>query len=326
MLLPVGVTAVEETVYLELLSCASASIQELADGLALSRHQVTAAVRKLEEKSLVHYTTERPPRVVAAPPDVALPALIQRRERAIGDVGLAVEPLLQLYRRSRTQSGGEELIELCVGQDAVAQRFEQLQLAAKQEVRLFVLPPYAVDLGGNDTELELLAQGVRYRAVYSADVLRSPGGLEAVRRYTVAGEQARVTSIAPTKLAIADASLALLPLHSGADGTQFSAILVHPCGLLDSLIALFELIWDRAHPTDQATEASLDATLDASLSPDDAQLLSLLLTGLTDKAAGRALGMSERTVQRRIRAVMTQVDAQTRLQLGARLGRVAPDR
>jgi DNA-binding NarL/FixJ family response regulator len=32
--------------------------------------------------------------------------------------------------------------------------------------------------------------------------------------------------------------------------------------------------------------------------------------------------MSERTVQRRIRAVMTQVDAQTRLQLGARLGRV----
>jgi DNA-binding CsgD family transcriptional regulator len=318
MLLPVGVAAVEETVYLELLSCASASIQELADRLALSRHQVTAAVRKLEEKSLVHYTTERPPRVVAAPPDVALPALIQRRERAIGEVALSVEPLLQLYRSSRTQSAGEELIELCVGQDAVAQRFEQLQLAAKQEVRLFVLPPYAVDLGGNDVELELLEQGVQYRAAYAADVLRSPDGLASIQRYTAAGEQARVTSIAPTKLAIADASLALLPLHSEADGTQFSAILVHPCGLLDSLIALFELIWDRAHPIDGAGETELDG----SLSPDDAQLLSLLLTGLTDRAAGRALGMSERTVQRRIRAVMTQVDAQTRLQLGARLGRV----
>ncbi|HET8591786.1 MAG TPA: helix-turn-helix domain-containing protein [Nakamurella sp.] len=313
MLQPVGVGEVEETVYLDLLSCASASIQELADRLALSRHQVASAVRKLEDKSLVHYTTERPPRIVAAPPDVALPALIQRREKAIGDVALAVEPLLELYRRSRTQNAGEELIELCVGQDAVAQRFQQLQLAAKEQVRLFVLPPYAVDLAGNDVELELLAQGVRYRAVYGADVLQTPDGLQSIQRYTTAGEQARVTSIVPTKLAVADGSLALLPLHSGADGTQFSAILVHPCGLLDSLIALFELIWDRSHPIDQA------ASVDAELSPDDRHLLSLLLTGLTDKAAGRALGMSERTVQRRVRAVMTQLDAETRLQLGARL-------
>jgi len=312
MLLPVGVGETEETVYVELLSCASASIQELADRLVLSRHQVASAVRKLEEKSLVHYTTERPPRIIAAPPDVALPALVQRRERAIADVGLAVEPLLELYRRSRTQSAGEELIELCIGQGAVAQRFEQLQLAAKEQVRLFVLPPYAVALAGNDAELELLAQGVQYRAVYGADVLQTPGGLNSIQRYTAAGEQARVTSIAPTKLAIADSSLALLPLHSGADGTQFSAILVHPCGLLDSLIALFELIWDRSHPIDQAGSVT-------ALSPDDRQLLSLLLTGLTDKAAGRALGMSERTVQRRVRAVMTQVDAETRLQLGARL-------
>ena len=48
----------------------------------------------------------------------------------------------------------------------------------------------------------------------------------------------------------------------------------------------------------------------------DARILGLLLAGLTDQAVANQLGLSMRTVQRRVRALMDRVSADTRLQLG----------
>ena len=55
----------------------------------------------------------------------------------------------------------------------------------------------------------------------------------------------------------------------------------------------------------------------------DAQLLSLLLAGLNDKAVAYQLGTSLRTVQRRVSHLMDLARVETRMQLGwqaARLG------
>ena len=48
----------------------------------------------------------------------------------------------------------------------------------------------------------------------------------------------------------------------------------------------------------------------------DRQLLTLLLAGLTDQAVASQLGMSLRSVQRRISTLMAKVGAATRIQLG----------
>jgi DNA-binding CsgD family transcriptional regulator len=48
----------------------------------------------------------------------------------------------------------------------------------------------------------------------------------------------------------------------------------------------------------------------------DARILGLLLAGLNDQAVANQLNLSMRTVQRRVRALMDLVSADTRLQLG----------
>jgi DNA-binding NarL/FixJ family response regulator len=48
----------------------------------------------------------------------------------------------------------------------------------------------------------------------------------------------------------------------------------------------------------------------------DSRILGLLLAGLTDQAVANQLNLSMRTVQRRVRALMDLVSADTRLQLG----------
>jgi DNA-binding NarL/FixJ family response regulator len=48
----------------------------------------------------------------------------------------------------------------------------------------------------------------------------------------------------------------------------------------------------------------------------DAQMLALLLAGLTDQAVATQLGTSLRSVQRRIAALMDRAGVNTRIQLG----------
>jgi DNA-binding NarL/FixJ family response regulator len=52
------------------------------------------------------------------------------------------------------------------------------------------------------------------------------------------------------------------------------------------------------------------------MSADDRHLLSLLVAGLTDEAAGARLGISRRTVARRVQQLMERTNSRSRLQLG----------
>lgn len=61
-----------------------------------------------------------------------------------------------------------------------------------------------------------------------------------------------------------------------------------------------------------------DGGVPASLLPDQHELLQLLANGLSDQAIGRRLGLSRRTVQRRVRSLMDHYAVQTRFQLGMR--------
>ena len=57
-----------------------------------------------------------------------------------------------------------------------------------------------------------------------------------------------------------------------------------------------------------------------ALTRDERRLLAILATGLTDEAAAARLGLSSRTVRRRLRAVMDKLGASSRLQAGYMAG------
>lgn len=70
---------------------------------------------------------------------------------------------------------------------------------------------------------------------------------------------------------------------------------------------------------DTATETGIDtATWSEELGPDHDQALANLVAGLTDHASAHRLGVSERTVQRRIRELMDWSASSNRMQLGHR--------
>ena len=79
---------------------------------------------------------------------------------------------------------------------------------------------------------------------------------------------------------------------------------------------LFEVLWQRGTPLRPGSNRTPAAIGHFDISPRDEELMTLLLAGLSDDAIGHRLGMSTRTVYRRIKRLMDIVGAETRLQLG----------
>jgi sugar-specific transcriptional regulator TrmB len=308
LLQAVGVSADDELIYRALLQHPRTSVAALSRQTGRSVPSLRRALPRLEQLGLISRVPGQPPRLVATRPNIAVDALVSRRQEELAQARVAASALTaELPVDDHHQP--EELITIVRGQQAVAQQFTQLQQGAVEEIMVLDRPPYAQDPNvPNPGELDVLRRGVRVRGVYAAEALEIPGVLALAREARAAGEEARVGLTVPTKLAIADRRLAILPLT--ADQQVDSALIVHCSTLLDALVALFEMLWRTGLPL--PGDAALD---DANPSPDP-DLLTLLMAGLKDEAAARQLGVSLRTVHRRTSVLMAELDARTRFQAG----------
>ncbi|MGH3243568.1 MAG: helix-turn-helix transcriptional regulator, partial [Spirillospora sp.] len=254
-------------------------------------------------------------------PDAAVELLATRWQERVTSARVTARALLAelpVDRRHRP----EEQVEILFGRDAVAARFDRLQRAARDEVLVLDRPPYAQEPAEpNHSELEMLARGVRVRGLYAPEALEMPGALETFRQTAAAGEEARVHVDVPLKLAIADRTTAILPFSGDEREMVDSAFVIHAGNLLDALVRLFELLWDGAIPV-PGHVAGHEIPGETGL---DRQLLALLAAGLKDEAAARQLGVSVRTLNRRVSELMRRLGARTRFQAGLQAARLLDD-
>jgi DNA-binding CsgD family transcriptional regulator len=137
-----------------------------------------------------------------------------------------------------------------------------------------------------------------------------------VEQLIAAGQQARVLpTTLPMSLYIVDGRHAFLPLQRESASVE-SAIVVHSSALLDALTKLFEGLWQRALPLELPATREAPAPQRRRAQIDEHRLVALLLSGLTDDAIARQLGVGYRTVQRHIATLMTKLGAHTRFQAG----------
>ncbi|WP_235933815.1 helix-turn-helix domain-containing protein [Agromyces humi] len=308
----IGLDDEHTSVYRMLLATPSADVGEIARSAGMPVARVQAVVDELERIGLLARQASAPDRVVASPPALALRPLLLERERRLTEAHETLVQLSELYRQGAVQREVPDVVDVVLGPEAVRQRLGQLQASAERRVDAFVLREVALIDGSENTEEDrALERGVRYRVVVEASVLERPKFLDQAREVMPLGEEIRVLPALPTRLFVADGVLALLPMYSHGDRKVSGALLVHPSGLLDLVNAMFEEAW-RA-----STRLVEDGGLENEVEAIDRDLLKLLLLGLTDAAAGAQLGISVRTVQRRVAELMERGGVTTRIQLGA---------
>ncbi|MEU2296112.1 helix-turn-helix domain-containing protein [Streptomyces antibioticus] len=315
MLGAIGLDGTHETAYRALVALGAADVPDLARRLALGEHDTERALRRLERHGLAAQSSGRPGRWVAAPPGVALGALLTRRRHELEQAELAAALLAEEYRAAAAEPSVHDLVEVVTGAAAVTQRFLQIQLGASEEVCALVTgTPVAVTGVENEAEEQAARRGVRYRVVLERAVLDQPDGVTELTAALGRDERVRVVEKVPTKLVVADRALALVPLTGRS--AEPAALVVHASGLLELLSGLFESVWRDGLPLRLGADGTVTERAPDGPDPVDLEILSLLLAGLTDASVAKQLDLGLRTVQRRVKGLMELTGVSTRLQLG----------
>lgn len=147
-----------------------------------------------------------------------------------------------------------------------------------------------------------LARGQRSRALYPARVLEeSPASVFARMD---AGEEVRLVTDVPTRMALVEGIGAVIPEEWGVSNER--RLVVRHSSVTVALRHLFEEMWSRAIVVPGGASTDFSRRL----------LLEQLAKGAKDEQMARALGMSLRTVRRRVADLLADLGVETRFQAG----------
>ncbi|MCX5389086.1 helix-turn-helix domain-containing protein [Streptomyces sp. NBC_00094] len=300
-----GLTAEEAAVYRALVAVPSAQGSDVADAARLPRERTDGALSSLLDRGMVTLGGEGDGRFAAAHPAVALGGeLVAHRER-LEHAELTVAQLVETYRAASVDRVQRELLEVVEGTEAIRRCYLQIQLSAREGLDILSAGEPRAVTPDDSEEVTVMSRDVRVRAVVDQGFLKLPGAAGHLNRSLADGVHVRTVAEVPCKLIVADGEVAMLPL-SGR-GVEVDPAVVLRGGLAHVARELFEQVWERAHPYQDP---------DPAIDPSDVHILRLLLAGLTDTAVAGQLDMSVRTLQRRLKVLMAQAGATTRMQLG----------
>lgn len=320
MLDGIGVDVEQEQLYRYIVSNPGRRLRELEKHWSPAAERTGEMVRALVAAGLVTESDSgADPVYTPLAPDVVVPALVRARVEEAKRAESAVPALMAAFWAGHP-GDSHQFVDVVDDPQTIVERWQQMQRAAKVQVRALDCPPYFGNpVEPDPVELERLRDGVAYRVIYADAVLDTPGRWADVEAGINAGEQARLVPELPAKLTLFDDFAASLPINVHNDAPTGAAI-IHPSPLLDCLSALFELYWSMAVPL-VVSAAGEPGPATGAVSPAETRLIRLLAAGLGDDAIRRALGVSASTVHRRIHDLMTKLGATTRFQAGLQVGR-----
>ena len=314
-----GFTSAQEDLYRVLLRNSGSTVEALAGLLDVPVADLHDRINRFVAAGLVELSGpaggRRGARTVRVhPPEQAVSRLVNeeaRRLRSVEDQLQAVRgllPLLNAEHLSSTSPRGEPVsIERVEGD--VVELVRSLSATSAGDL-LWLRPDQWKLPPGNVIDLwvqEIAQGGRRSRAIYPARVLEEAP--DVLRERAAAGEHVRILAEVPFRLAIMGSSAALIPEEPAVNSER--RLVIRQTALVNALTLLFEGLWDRAMAV-----PGLDAQLDEDGGGGRRLLLDLMAGGAKDEQIARALGLSLRTVRRRVAEVLDELGAESRFHAG----------
>jgi hypothetical protein len=304
-----GVGPHAEQTYRLLLRSGGRDLDALCDLLGRPREDVGREIDRLVELRLIRRVDGI---LVAEPPDLALGRLvtaheerIQAEQHALSTVKGSIPQYVVDHASSREGGWDPVSVDAIEVNDLIA-TMETLIRNSEGDLRFMRPNQWNLPSGMLMDRIvrDALDAGRVSKAIYP-DFIRFDVP-EAVRLRADAGEVVRLLPVVPLRLAIFGAAAAILPEHF--DRTEGRRLVVRHPALVRALVGYFELHWSHA-----VAQPGLGAP---PASDDTSRLLEMLASGAKDEQMARALGVSLRTVRRRVAALLIDLNVQSRFQAG----------
>jgi DNA-binding CsgD family transcriptional regulator len=298
-----------EALYRVVLRHAGEPVAVLSDRTGLPESALVTRLQPLLDLRLVRLHDDT---VYAEPPHLAVGRLVseqahrlQQEQERLAAVRAAIPDLTAEHDRPRGEQGQPVSIEVLEPGDLVP-TMESLLHNSTGEL-LFLRPDqFAVSSGQrmDDLVITALREGRRSRSLYPSSIVTDVP--ERIRARIDAGERVRVVPVVPARIAVFGDQAVVITEHWGSPVGH--RLVVRQPGLIGAMVALFDAYWARG--------VTLPGLSDPGGGRQAEDLLALLARGAKDEQVARVLGVSLRTVRRRIAALMADLGAESRFQAG----------
>jgi DNA-binding CsgD family transcriptional regulator len=188
--------------------------------------------------------------------------------------------------------------------------FDALIRATRGEL-LFVYAPEWVSQHWHWSMMDVVARSNPaldrpVRTIFPCDVTQRPDLMVMIQRGVELGDNVRLCHAPPSRMAVLGDSTVVIPTVWGAPPA--SRVVIHSSSVASALRSLFEELWERSVP--------LHGDKGSELADDNKEILRMLAAGMKDEAIARRLGLSLRTVRRRVADLMAELNASTRFVAG----------
>lgn len=305
-----GVSVTSERVYRAVLRHPGSDFAALAAATGRTAAELGDDVRSLLDLDLIRVDGDN---VVPEPPLFALRRVVAGESRRLADAARSLELAESMvhryvteYRAAHTAEREPLTIDL-VPASQLLDVLESLVPTTSGEM-LFLRPDQWQLPEGEQMDrhvIEALRSGRSSRVIYPFDALRE--AWDRIEPRGRAGEEVRVAGSVPSRMAVFGGSAVILPDRWGDPG-MVSALLLREPSVVSACRALFDVMWSQA--------SAVPGLGDGGAETGRRQLLELLARGAKDEQIARAMGLSLRTVRRRVAAVMTELGVDTRFQAG----------
>ncbi|MEU7033764.1 helix-turn-helix transcriptional regulator [Streptomyces sp. NPDC046237] len=316
MLDVLGIDATAELVYREMLAHPQDGVADLMRRLQLTEQAIRTALDTLGELALVRHSPEDPQSFHVVDPHLAAEILLarQRAELAAQQQRVQEAQVAAVQLKSEfTQESVKDEVHRLTGIECVREYLATLYDQVEGELLTFA-PGGAQTMANLRSSRplaeNLLERGVQMRTVYLDSVRNDSATVAHADWLAARGGRIRTVPSLPNRMIICDQKIAIVAVDS--DDTSAGAVVLETAGVVSSLYALFESVWQSAQPMGTTAQPA-DAE---RLSPQQREVLRLLSLGHTDEYVAARLGVSARTARRIATKLMEHLGARSRFQTG----------
>jgi DNA-binding CsgD family transcriptional regulator len=311
------------SVYLQCASLTRFTIHDL-DARGSSPEELATALSILTARGLISRLDDDT--WITLPPDQALGDQATRLEEQAATIRAAAPSLARVYydARTRERSGDREVgVELLDNLDDVNSAMAELFGGARKYIySMRTDSPRVQSMMRRDPDqvnypmVNSTGDTLHLRVTFDTKLLGNQGLPEIIaRRLRI--DDIRFANNVPFTATASDTGVTVMDLQKQTAGSVGVRI-THP-DVSAAIRKVIDNIW--VHGMKWAGLGSVTPEQRAPLDPRDREILGLMVGGAADATIARQVGISQRTVERRVRRILELLDATTRFQAGVQAAR-----
>ncbi len=256
-LVDLGLSQLEASVYINLLSNKSLTATEVSRLTGINRTQTYDVLPRLIQRGICTEIRGSVKRYCAVGPEKVLSSLEKKLDKKKSVIKELRGNLSAMYNNNSGDNNPLDFLQVLSSRNSIISKIETLEAGAQEYVLAFNKPPYAMNIGKSnvsqvsneirDPEQISIERGIKFRSLYEIEPTDIDDFIKKVQHFEKMGEEVRISKHLPFKMFVFDDQTIMLALQNKADiSVSFTTMTFEHSDFAEAMAGIFEIYWKKS--------------------------------------------------------------------------------